>query len=274
MEEDEGYDVIIESTMNYDRAHIFFYADWIPVDYNLELECEKEKLVECIDNVSSWINDYIKYLVKIAEDFLRKNKPEELSEVKCERCGDVLKKYEYPHHLEMHEIEDAKKQLKEIKEKIYEEINENDYPLAFKYFRDEIDKLISSKLLPIFKDLAEKINEEIRKMGPIHLNANQLYVLRDIQAEIIKNVPKRIREKFIVEMTIIPAILSTSALDKFINMTVNDQIIQEQSHNFSVNVKRKRGRFYVYMYLNGNRIAYFKINGKIRDKIKIRSRNM
>ena len=268
VEEDEGYDSIVEATMDYDKANIFFSSATIPVDYNLELECTKEKLAECVDNVSSWINDYIKYLVKVAEDFLRKNKPDELSEVKCEKCDITLRKYEYPYHLEMHEINEAKRQLKEIEEKIYDGIDENEYPLAFKYFRNEVNKLISSKLLPVFKDLAEKINQEISKMGIIHLNSNQLYVLRDIQEEIIKNVPKKIRDKFILEMTIIPAILSTSALSKFINMTVNEQTIQERSHNFSVNVKRKRGRFYVHMYLNGNHIAYFKVDGKIKDKIR------
>jgi hypothetical protein len=139
--------------------------------------------------------------------------------------------------------------------------------IAFKYFRNEVDKLIVVNSA-CFKDLAEKINQEISKMGIIHLNSNQLYVLRDIQEEIIKNVPKKIRDKFILEMTIIQVILSTSALSKFINMTVNEQIIQERSHNFSVNVKRKRGRFYVHMYLNGNHIAYFKVDGKIRDKIR------
>ncbi|QIW23807.1 hypothetical protein EWF20_06320 [Sulfolobus sp. S-194] len=268
IEEDEGYDAIVEATMNYSKASIFFYSATIPVDYNLELECDKDKLVECIDNVSSWINDYIKYLVKVAEDFLRKNKPEELSEVKCEKCGVTLRKYEYPYHLETHKIEEAKRQLKEIEERIYEGIDEKEYPLAFKYFRSEIDKLITTKLLPVFKDLAEKINQKISEMGIIHLNSNQLYVLNDIQEEIIKNVPKIIRDKFILEMTIIPAVLSNSALDKFINMTVNDQIIERKAYNFSVNVKRKRDRFYVHMYLNDDHIAYFRVDAKTKDKIR------
>lgn len=268
IEDDEGYDAIVEATMNYGKASISFYPGMIPVDYNLELECDKDKLVECVDNVSSWINDYVKYLVKVAEDFLRKNKPEELSEVKCEKCGVTLRKYEYPYHLEAHEIEEAKRQLKEIEERIYEGIDEKEYPLAFKYFRSEIDKLISTKLLPVFKNLAERINQEISEMGIIHINSRQLSLLKDIQEEIIKNVPKIIRDKFILEMTIIPAILSNSALDKFINMTVNGQIIEKGTYNFSVNVKRKRGWFYVHMYLNGDHIAYFRVDAKTKDKIR------
>ncbi|AWR98617.1 hypothetical protein [Metallosphaera hakonensis] len=264
---DKGYDTFMEATVNYSKANIFFYSYSKPVDHNLELECEKEKLVECVDGVSSWINDYIDYLVKVAEDFLRAKKPEELSEVKCEKCGVTLRRYEYTYHQRDHEIQEAKRQFREIQGRIYE-IDEREYPLAFKYFRDEIDELIVSKVLPIFKDFADKINLEISKRGITYLNSPQLHIISDIQEEIIRNVPRTVREKFISRMTILPSVLSNGGLTKFINMTVNGQIIQGHPHNFSVDVKRKRERFYVHIYLNGDQIGYLKIDDKIRDKIK------
>ncbi|MFP3207757.1 MAG: hypothetical protein RXQ73_03660 [Caldivirga sp.] len=75
-EDNDGYDAVIEATINYGKASVIYDSGSIPVDYNLEIECKKEELVKCIDNVSSWINDYIEYLTRVAEDYLRRSKPE------------------------------------------------------------------------------------------------------------------------------------------------------------------------------------------------------
>ncbi len=62
----------------------------------------------------------------------------------------------------------------------------------------------------------------------------------DILELIIKNVPKEIRKEFILEYTSIPTVLSSSALDKFINLIESDITIQEiRNPHFTIKLEKK-----------------------------------
>ena len=225
---DNAYAHLVDATYHYERANLSFYPDVNPVDHNLELFCEKDELISCVESVSSWINDYIKYLEGKAEDLLRKIKPDELNDVRCPKCGIIMKKYELEYHLAQHEFDEAKEQFNIVSKIINNEYtipDKSEYPLAFKYFEKDIKDLLKIKILPLHKGLADEINkrisEEVEKRGVLHLNLNQfLYYFMDIPELIIKNVPKEIRKEFILEYTSIRTVLSSSALDKFINLIV------------------------------------------------------
>ncbi|EHP71318.1 hypothetical protein MetMK1DRAFT_00001270 [Metallosphaera yellowstonensis MK1] len=38
--------------------------------------------------------------------------------------------------------------------------------------------------------------------------------------------------------------------------------------NFTIKLKKKRGMCYAHIYVNENHIAYLKVDGKIKDKIR------
>jgi len=274
---DDAYADLVDASYHYEKADLSFYPDSVPVDHNLELSCKRDELISCIENISSWINDYIKYLEEKAEELLRKYKPDELNDVKCPKCGIIMKKYELEYHLEQHEFEEAKEQFYKIKKMVedaYKIPDKSEYQLAFKYFEKDIKDLLKIKILPLYKGLADEINkrisEEVEKRGVLHLNLKQfLYHFMDILELIIKNVPKEIRKEFILEYTSIPTVLSSSALDKFINLIESDTTIQEiRNPHFTIKLKKKRGMCYVHIYVNEEPIAYLKVDDKIKDKIR------
>ncbi len=273
----DAYDELIDATYDYKKANLSFYSDIVPVDYNLELLCKKDELISCVENVSSWINDYIEYLKRVAEGLLRKYKPDELNNVECPKCHITIRKYEYEYHLTQHEIEEAKEQFHVIRRMISDEYvipDRAQYPLAFKYFEDDIKNLIKVKILPMYKGLAREINKKIEEKGistlNLSLNLRQfLHYFSDIPELIIKNVPREIRREFVLEYTNISRILSSSALEKFINIIENEERIPEISNlHFSTKLERKNGMYYVHIYVNGNHIAYLKVDGKIKNKIR------
>ncbi|KUO79492.1 hypothetical protein B7L70_05135 [Vulcanisaeta sp. EB80] len=80
------------------------------------------------------------------------------------------------------------------------------YPLAFKYFEDDIKNLIKVKILPMYKGLAREINKKIEEKGistlNLSLNLRQfLHYFSDIPELIIKSVPREIRREFVLEYT-------------------------------------------------------------------------
>ena len=277
---DDAYADLIDASYHYEKADLSFNPDSVPVDHNLELFCKRDELISCIENISSWINDYIKYLEEKAEELLRKHKPDELNDVKCPKCGIIMKKYELEYHLEQHEFEEAKEQFYKIKKMVedaYKIPDKSEYQLAFKYFEKDIKDLLKIKILPLYKGLADEINKRIReeygeekRIRGSHLNLKQfLYHFMDIPELIIKNVPKEIRKEFILEYTSIRTVLSSSALDKFINLIESDMTIQEiRNPHFTIKLEKKRGMCYAHIYVNENHIAYLKVDGKIKDKIR------
>lgn len=262
---------LLDVAIDYERADVFLSHYFIPVDHNLTLSCKRNDLINCIENVSSWISDYIEYLKRRAEELLRKYKPDELEEYRCPRCGFLIKNYEREYHLADHEMEDAKEQLNVIKRIISEEYripSRSEYPLAFKYFEKEIMETIKNKILPLYRGVADEINRKIKEKGLENLGVHKLHYLEDI-VDLLKNIPREIRWLVVNEYTNIPHILSSSAYQVFMKAIENDATIKElmRKPNFSIKINMKKGRFYLYMFNNNKQIAYLKIDERLRDKI-------
>lgn len=249
---DDAFDELIDSALNYDKADIYLGYGDIPVDHDIELACKRKDLIGCVENISLWIGDFMEYLKKKAEELLRKYKPDELEDYRCPRCGVLIKNYEREYHLADHEMDDAREQLREVERIISEELripSSSEYPLAFKHFEREIEEMLESKILPLFRGVADEINRRIEEKGLRHLGVHKLYYLEDI-VDLLKSIPREIRRMVVGKYTKIPSILSNRAYEALMKAIDNDESLRElmRRPSFSIRVKRKRGG-YISTYL-------------------------
>jgi hypothetical protein len=271
---DDAFNELIDSALNYDKADIYLGYGDIPVDHDIELACKREDLIGCVENISSWIGDFMEYLKKKAEELLRKYKPDELEDYRCPRCGVLIKNYEREYHLADHEMDDAREQLREVERIISEELripSSSEYPLAFKHFEREIEEMLESKILPLFRGVADEINRRIEEKGLRHLGVHKLYYLEDI-VDLLKSIPREIRWMVVGKYTIIPSILSNGAYEALMKAIDNDASLRElmRRPSFSIRVKRKRGGLYIHLFNNDKQIAYLRVDERLKDKIRMK----
>jgi hypothetical protein len=251
-----------------------------PDDYNVELDCKRDEFESYIKNLTQYVKDYVEYLGRVAEELLGKHKPDELEDVACEKCGATLKRYEHGYHLEEHEVEEAEEELAAV-EKAIEEFKlpeRSRYPLAYKHFEATIKETIRAKILPLYKHLGGEVNRKIGEKrgvkGEYTLNLKQfLYYFSDTVELIAANVPRELRRDFVEKYTDIRGVLSQSAYEKLLNLLAEESTekieeAQGGEHSFSVGVKRKRGNYYVRVYDNGGRIAYLRVDARLKEKIR------
>jgi hypothetical protein len=271
---DDAFNELIDSSLNYDKADIYLDDDSIPVDHDIELTCKREDLIGCIENISSWIGDFMEYLKGKAEELLRKYKPDELEDYRCPRCGVLVKNYEREYHLADHEMDDAREQLRGVERIVSEELripSSSEYPLAFKHFERKIEEMLESKILPLFRGVADEINRRIEEKGLRHIGVHKLYYLEDI-VDLLKNIPREIRRMVVGKYTKMPFILSNTAYEALMGAIDNDEALRELMRRpiLSVKVKRKRGRVYIHLFNNNKQIAYLRVDETLRDKIRMK----
>jgi len=271
---DDAFNELIDSALNYDKADIYLGYDSIPVDHDIELACKRKDLIGCVENISSWIGDFMEYLKKKAEELLRKYKPDELEDYRCPRCGVLIKNYEREYHLSDHEMDEAREQLREVERIVSEELripSSSEYPLAFKHFEREIEEMLESKILPLFRGVADEINRRIEERGLRHLGVHKLYYLEDI-VDLLKSIPREIRWMVVGKYTKIPFILSNRAYEALMKAIDNDEALRElmRRPSFSIRVKRKRGGLYVHLFNNDKQVAYLRVDERLKDKIRMK----
>ncbi|MDT7887756.1 MAG: hypothetical protein RQ885_02130 [Desulfurococcales archaeon] len=271
---DDAFNELIDSVLNYDKVDIYLGYDSIPVDHDIELACKRKDLIGCVENISSWIGDFIEYLKKKAEELLRKYKPDELEDYRCPRCGVLIKNYEREYHLADHEMDEAREQLREAERIVSEELripSSSEYPLAFKHFEREIEEMLESKILPLFRGVADEINRRIEEKGLRHLGVHKLYYLEDI-VDLLKSIPREIRWMVVGKYTIMPFILSGTAYETLMEAIDNDEALKElmRRPSFSIRVKRKRGGLYIHLFNNDKQVAYLRVDERLKDKIRMK----
>jgi len=73
---------------------------FIPIDHHLVFSCRFEELVECVENFSKWVHDFLEFINEEGEKILAKYSPQDLELVTCSLCGAVMRRYLLGRHVE------------------------------------------------------------------------------------------------------------------------------------------------------------------------------
>lgn len=240
---------------------------FIPIDHHLVFSCRFEELVECVENFSKWVHDFLEFINEEGEKILAKYSPQDLELVTCSFCGAVMRRYLLGRHVEEHEVKEAGEELKLLK-KFLEMVDgvpdikdlEESFPKAVERHRSEVLELLKRKWLS--SRHSEEIAREVSKYlveGEV-IGLHNFGKLARVYRLLLEGVPDYVLEEFISSKTSLPSILSEGAMRELMRRLKTRTPIREGEgcgEDFSVGLvkKEKRNALKIYVVVKcGNQV--------------------